>query len=244
MLNFITQSGGPRLAGLGIAVLATGMAHNASGAVMTLDYIRSFETGGELPTAGSGPYLRATLTDSGAGSTSVEFQLQVFNMTAVSGDHLKKWAFNLTGDQAKLDSLQSKANSFQALAGSVSAPFLEKPASNLGGGNPNFDFDFNFGNQNFQENESVKVTLQRSGNGLLSISDFLQASSTQQGWFYSGVFAAGDCSSYHLAGEIRPVPEAATVGFGSALLTGTVLLEVRRRQKRGPQPATLRRVVS
>ena len=82
----------------------------------------------------------------------------------------------------------------------------------------------------------MKVTLQRSGNGLLSISDFLQTSSTQQGWFYSGVFAAGDCSSYHLAGEIRPVPEAATVGFGSALLTGTVLLEVRRRQKRGPQP--------
>ncbi len=236
-MNILSRkSGEAQLAYLTVAALATGLAHEASGAVMTLDYIRPFETGGALPDAGSGPYLRATLTDTGTGSTSVEFKFQVFNMTSDPGDHLKKWAFNLTGNQAKLDSLQIKANSFQVLAGSVSAPYLEKPASNLGGGNPNFDFDFDFGNQNLQENESVKITLQRSGNGLLSISDFLQTSSTQQGWFYSGVFAAGDCNSYHLAGEIRPVPEAATVGFGCALLTGTVLLEVRRRQKRGLQP--------
>ena len=225
------------MAGISVAVFVTGHVHNASGAVMSLDYIRSFETNGDLPSADPGPYLRATLTDAGAGSTSVEFKFQVFNMTSASGDHLKKWAFNLTGDQAKLDSLQIEPGSFNVLAGSVSAPSLEKPASNLGGGNPNFGFDFNFGNQNLQEGEAVKISLQRSGNGLLSISDFLQFTSTQQGLFYSGLFAASDYASYHLAGEVTPVPEAATVGFGVVLLTGTACLEIRRRQKRGVLPS-------
>lgn len=230
MLNSSRSSLLLQFTGFSLVILAAGLAQSASAAVMTLDYIKSFETGGDLPTAGPGPYFRATLTDTGVGSTSVEFKLQAFNLTPNSGDHLKKWAFNLTGDQSKLNSLQIKPGSFSVLAGSVTSPTLEKPASNLGGGNPVFDFDFNFGNQNFQEGEIVKLTLQRSNNGLLSISDFLQFTSTQQGLFYSGLFAASDCNSYHLAGQVTPVPEAATMGFGLLLLTGIVGLEHRRRQ--------------
>lgn len=237
MLHPSRSSSCPPLAGLGLVILAAGLAQSASAAVMTLDYIKSFETGGDLPTAGPGPYFRATLTDTGVGSTQVEFKLQLFNLTGESGDHLKKLAFNLTGNQTKLNSLQIKPGSFSVLSGSVYAPSLEKPASNLGGGNPAFDFAFNFGNQNFQEGEIVKLTLKRSNNGLLSIADFLQTTSTQQGLFYSGLFAAGDCDSYHLAGQITPVPEAATVGFGLVLLAGTACVESHRRRSRGTSPA-------
>ncbi len=197
---------------------------------MSLDYLSSFSTGGPFPTGGTAPYLRATLTDSGAAGTSVEFKFEIFNLTSASGDHLKKWAFNLTGDQAKLDSLQIKSGSYSVLAGAVSAPTLEKPASNLGGGNPNFDFDFDFGNQNLQEGESVKMSLERNGGGLLSINDFLEFSTTQQGQFYSGLFAAGNSLSYHLGGTPTPVPEASTYVMAAGLIGGLVIVEVRRRR--------------
>ncbi len=197
--------------------------------VVTLDY--------SAPWAGpvhpnTGPLLRATLSDVGAFSTSVNFLLEPLAMA--TGEYVNNWGFNFSGAVSGLTFLFTPPTGFDL-------PTLQIPAGTMGGGNPPFDFSLAFstsgaggGAHRFQNGESLSFTVFRSGGGLLTVDDFLESISFAGQDLLSGVFFAGGATSYHYKGELQPPPppvtEPTTLAFGGLLIAGLAFAEARRRR--------------
>lgn len=197
--------------------------------VVTLDYSRTFETGGAVYPVNA-PILRATLSDEGPGSTRVHFLLEGINL--LSGDYVRNWAFNFSGNA---DSL---VFSHTTKSGTFTDPTFHSPASNLGGGNPPFSFSLQFSTSNsgggarrLENSESLAFDLSLAGGGLLTVDDFLGTLRHMDQNLVSGVFFAGNSGSFHYKGEQPPIPEPATFAFGGLVVAGLAFAEMRRRKK-------------
>jgi hypothetical protein len=200
--------------------------------VVTLEYSHTFELGGAVY-PGTAPVLRATLSDDGPGSTRVHFLLEGINL--LSGDYVRNWAFNFSGDAENL------GLSHITKTGSFNDPAFHAPASTLGGGNPPFSFSLEFstsnkggGTRRFEDNESLSFDVTLAKRGVLrtlTVEDFLGSLHFMDQNLVSGVFFAGNSGSFHYKGEEAPVPEPATFAFGGSMAIGLALAELKRRRK-------------
>jgi hypothetical protein len=198
--------------------------------VVTLDYSRTFESGGDVY-PGTGPFLRATLSDHGPTSKSVHFQLEALNLK--SGDYVRTWAFNFDGAANHL------IVGSPTKTGAFDTPTLKTPSSNLGGGNPPFSFSLDFATSNkdagahrLSRGEALGFDITLAGSGILTVEDFLGTLRHMNQDLVSGVFFAGTSGSFHYKGEAAPVPEPATFAFAGVLLAGIIAAETRRARKR------------
>ncbi len=211
-----------KLTGAGVALVAAALVQSSSAAVITWEYAAVYDVGAQVP----GPNFRATLTDLGA--NKVEFKLEAFSFTAAAGDYINRVGFNYKNGSGTKGDLQIFSSA--ALTGTVTAPTLDSGVS-IPSGNT-FDFGFDFvssvsGGGRFEEGESYKIVLKRSGLGSLTVNDFLESVTDDGDTAYSGLFAAGNGKSFH---TYQAVPEPATVAFGLAMVGGLGLLEIRRRK--------------
>ena len=214
----------PKIAVASVAILTAGLVHSSSAAVITWEYAAVYDVAAQVP----GPNFRATLTD--LPSNRVEFKLDVFSFTTAVGDCIKRLAFNYKGASGNFGDLQIVSSA--PTTGTVTAPTLISGVSIPAGNTFDFGFDFqnsSSGGGRFEEGESYKIVLERSGLGSLTINDFLESVTGPEGTAYSGLFAAGNGISIH---TYQAVPEPATVAFGLAMVGGLGIIEFKRRQKR------------